>query len=425
MPQPVSVAPSETERFWQEFAARHWEQRPLSLPAAPVQLDVEEEELLNALSQAADRGNRSAAGSGLPRVVVTVDGRTQPIDTRPFLPLPQDDYLDDYLARVDERMREHEWSVAVSGLHAVSAPLWDRAKRLSDDVYRCTGTRVAGRVDMDTFIGRYTSTNVGVHTDHAGNFGFTVRGRKTLLTWPPECAEQVPQHTADYASARGLADVLVGVPGALTYFPSRQLHVGESPDAVAVNVNIAFFTRNDPAALVVDAVGALLARTRADGADPGASNPHDIPPAAAAALRALASLPGPELEDVVWERHMRVVTSGGLGVGRPAESAAPVPRDARVRLHDDVVVRQRLLADGRRAVAAQGHTLKVADHPQVEAAVAALADGDTLDLAGWESRADTAAVPLLHAALLRLVGWRAVEVEAAVSATARTTERVL
>ncbi|MFF3373665.1 hypothetical protein ACFYXF_12050 [Streptomyces sp. NPDC002680] len=412
---------AETDRFWKEFASRHWEQQPLSLPAAPVRLDVGAEELLRALVRAADKANRPR-GSGLPRVVVTVDGRTQPIDTRPFLPLPEDRSLDDYTARVDERMRDHEWSVAVSGLHAVDAPLWDRAKRLSDDVYRYTGTRVAGRVDIDTFIGRYTSTNVGVHVDHAGNFGFTLRGRKTLLTWPPERAGQVPQHTADYASARDLADVLVGVPGALTYFPSEQLHVGESPDAVAVNVNIAFFTKSDPAALVVDAVGGLLARRRADNAGPGTHAPDGIPAAAAATLTALAELSGGEIEDVVWEHHMRSVTSGGLGVGRPAGAPAPVPRDARVRTHGDIVVRQRLLTDGRRAVATQGHTLKVADHPQVEAAMTTLAAGDTLDLADWERRADGAAVPLLHAVLLRLRTWRAIDVEAAVSTPAHQTE---
>ncbi|MFH9062989.1 hypothetical protein ACH4GM_17470 [Streptomyces coeruleorubidus] len=423
MPHPVSVAGAETDRFWKEFASRHWERRPLSLPAAPVQLDIGDEELLRALVLAADKANRPK-GSGLPKVVVTVDGRTQPIDTRPFLPLPGDVSLDDYTARVDEMMRDHEWSVAVSGLHAVDAPLWDRAKRLSDDVYRYTGTRVAGRVDIDTFIGRYTSTNVGVHVDHAGNFGFTLRGRKSLLTWPPELAGQVPQHTADYASARELADVLVGVPGALTYFPSEQLHVGESPDAVAVNVNIAFFTKSDPAGLVVDAVSGLLARTRADEDGLRAHAPDGIPAAAAATLRALAELDGDEVEDAVWEHHMRAVTSGGLGVGRPAGSPVAVPRDARVRIPADVVVRQRLLADGRRAVATQGHTLKVTDHPQVAEAVTALAAGDTLDLADWERQADGAAVPLLHAVLLRLRTWRAVDVEAAVSAPAQQTERV-
>jgi hypothetical protein len=262
-----------------------------------------------------------------------------------------------------------------------------------------------------------------VHVDHAGNFGFTLRGRKSLLTWPPELAGQVPQHTADYASARDLADVLVGVPGALTYFPSEQLHVGESPDAVAVNVNIAFFTRSDPAALVVDAVSGLLARTRGDGeAGPGDHTPDGIPAAAAATLRALSELTGDEVEDVVWEHHMRAVTSGGLGVGRPAGSPVPVPRDARVRIHGDVLVRQRLLTDGRRAVATQGHTLKVADHPHVAAAVTTLAAGDTLDLADWERRADSAAVPLLHAVLLRLWTWRAVAVEAAVSDPAQRTE---
>ncbi|MGX1562687.1 hypothetical protein [Streptomyces sp. NPDC055506] len=261
-----------------------------------------------------------------------------------------------------------------------------------------------------------------MHVDHAGNFGFTLRGRKILLTWPPERAGQVPQHTADYAAARDSADVLVGVPGALTYFPSEQRHVGESPDAVAVNVNIAFFTKSDPSALVVNAVGGLLARTRAYEADARAHASDGIPAAAVATLAALTELSAGEVEDVVWEHHMRSVTSGGLDIGRPAGPPVAVPRGAQVRTHEDVLVRQRLLTDGRRAVATQGHTLKVAGHPQVEAAVTALIAGDTLDLAEWERRADSAAVPLLHAVLLRLWTWRAIDVEAAVPAPAHQME---
>ncbi|WP_208903986.1 hypothetical protein [Streptomyces incarnatus] len=410
MPHPAPATNAPLERFWKDFASRHWERAPLTLPSSPIQLGLTDEQLVRALTLAADPANR-VKGSGLPRIVVTVDGRTQPIDTRPFLPLPHDHDLDAYLARVDARMREHEWSVAVSGLHAVDAALWDRAKKLADDVHRYTGSRVAGRVDIDTFIGRYTSTNVGVHVDHAGNFGFTLRGRKLLLTWPPKLADLVPQHTADYAAARHLADELVGVPGALTYFPSEQLHVGEAPDAVAVNVNIAFFTRSDPAALVVDAVGTLLGRARTASQAPIAAD--GIPAQAAAALATLDGLSGAEIADVVWEQHMAAVTSGGLGVGRPADPLVPVPRRARVRTRADVEVRQRLLADGRHAVAAQGHTLKVAGHPQVAAAVTALADGDTLDLADFERTADPEAVPLLHAVLLRLSAWRAVEAEEA------------
>ncbi|MEU8976656.1 hypothetical protein AB0D11_47290 [Streptomyces monashensis] len=197
----------------------------------------------------------------------------------------------------------------------------------------------------------------------------------------------------------------------MTYFQSEQLHVGEAPDAVAVNVNIAFFTRSDPAALVVDAVGTLLGRARAAGEAPVAAD--GIPAQAAAALATLDGLSGAEIANVVWEQHMAAVTSGGLGVGRPADPLVPVPRRARVRTRLDAEVRQRLLADGRHAVAAQGHTLKVAGHPQVAAAVTALADGDTLDLADWERAADPEAVPLLHAVLLRLSAWRAVEAEEA------------
>lgn len=397
------------ESFWKEFAARYWKQRPLSLPDSPVALEIPEDELLRAVTLAADKSNRPK-GSDLPTVVVSVDKRTQPTDTRDFLPLPDDTSLDAYLARVDHAWRDHDWSVAVSGLHAVSAPLWDRAKRLADDLYKHTGSSVAARVDVDTFVGRYASTNVGVHVDHADNFGFTLRGRKELLTWPPSRAEHVPQHTAHYAAARGSADVLLGVPGALTYFPSPQLHVGESPDAVSVNVNIAFFHRRDPAGTVGRAVSRLLARATASSgtASSGpAGSPDDVPADVAPFLDAMARLSRQETEDAVWEERARASTSGGLGVGRPAQAPTQLTGVTDIALCDGVTLRHRLFSDGRRGVAAQGHILRIADNARVVAAVEKLAEGESVDLARWEERAESADVPLMQAVLLRLSTWQA------------------
>ncbi|WP_329112950.1 hypothetical protein [Streptomyces sp. NBC_01465] len=227
----VSATDAELDRFWKEFAALNWERQPLSRQTSPVRLGLADWELLRALRLTADLDD----GSGLPRIVVTVDGRAESDDPRPFLPLPDDSGLDAYLARVDTRMRNHEWSVAVSGLDAVDVALRDRAGRLADDVRRHTGSRAVGRVDVGAFIGRYASSHADAPANHAhaGIFGFTLRGKQLLLTWPPERGNQVP---------------LVGVPGALTYIPAGQLHVGRSPDAVAVNVNFAFCPGSEQAA---------------------------------------------------------------------------------------------------------------------------------------------------------------------------------
>ncbi|CAL9617533.1 hypothetical protein SUDANB6_05785 [Streptomyces sp. enrichment culture] len=103
MPHPVDVAGAETDGSRAEFASCRREKKPLSLLDAPVRLGVADDELLRALVPAAGRANRPK-GSGLPKAVVTVDGRTQPIDTRSFLPPPEARSLDEYTARVGERM---------------------------------------------------------------------------------------------------------------------------------------------------------------------------------------------------------------------------------------------------------------------------------------------------------------------------------
>ncbi len=61
------------------------------------------------------------------------------------------------------------------GLYAATPALWDAAKQFADQLAHSLGFRPGGRVDIDCFIGRYSSTHVGVHVDHAHNFGFTLQ----------------------------------------------------------------------------------------------------------------------------------------------------------------------------------------------------------------------------------------------------------
>ncbi|GGN90293.1 hypothetical protein GCM10010112_75560 [Actinoplanes lobatus] len=400
-----ATAPADLASFWTAFAADHWERRPLSQETSALRLGLTEDQLFSALLRTAEQVRTGRTSGGLPRFVANIDGRMQPVDTLDFLPRDGERTLDEYLSRLDGRWRDHDWNVAVSGLHAVSAPLWDRAKALADDVYEHTGSRPAGRVDIDTFIGRYASTNVGVHVDHAGNFGFTLRGRKTLLTWPAEAAGQVPQKTLDYSAARDSAEVLVGVPGGLTYFPSPQLHVGESPDDVSVNVNIAFFTRSD----VRSRVAAVVDRLLADGAGGAGLAPlPDAPAVPPDAARLLTSVLGSDVaraEDLLWDQWSRSITSSGLDVGRPADQPRAIPAGASVRLRTRAVLRSRRLADGRLAISSQGHVLRVADDPAIEVALRRLDSGAAVDL-------DGAAPAVLLAVLVRLQSWAALDVTA-------------
>lgn len=101
-----------------------------------------------------------------------------------FLALPTDNTLDDYVSRIGRLAGNDEWAVMYYGLHAASPNIWDVAKAFSDQLALSIGYRPGGRVDIDCFIGRYSSTYVGIHADHAHNFGFTLRDGKRCSPGP-------------------------------------------------------------------------------------------------------------------------------------------------------------------------------------------------------------------------------------------------
>src|SRR6185437_16553018 len=116
-------------------------------------------------------------------VITVFNGKRTTEPCPEFLVLPTDNSFQDYVSRI-EHLADDEWAVMYYGLHAASPIIWDVAKAFSDQLALSIGYRPGGRVDIDCFLGRYSATYIGIHADHAHNFGFTLRDGKTMFTWP-------------------------------------------------------------------------------------------------------------------------------------------------------------------------------------------------------------------------------------------------
>ncbi|MFJ2992381.1 hypothetical protein [Pandoraea sp. NPDC087047] len=196
--------------------------------------------------------------------------------------------------------------------------IWDVAKTFSDQLALSIGYRPGGRVDIDCFIGRYSSTHIGIHVDHAHNFGFTLRDGKTMFTWPGNRLDLVGVRFPDYQAFKSEGVPLKYKENRVTYFPADWLHVAETRSDISANVNIAFWETGDDSQQNANYVKGLLQvpnRTRHDVRSSGIAslNPDDE-----LLLSSLKSL----LDSASLKRRMMIAqliadTSSRLNVGRP------------------------------------------------------------------------------------------------------------
>ncbi|WP_244106769.1 hypothetical protein [Burkholderia anthina] len=210
-------------------------------------------------------------------VITILNGKRTSKPRTDFLALAADNTIDDYVSRVDLLAGTDEWTVMYYGLHAASPVIWDVAKIFSDQLALSIGYRPGGRVDVDCFIGRYSSTHTGIHVDHAHNFGFTLRDGKTMFTWPGARSDLVGVRFPDYEPFKSQSIPLENRTNRVTYFPENWLHVAETKFDVSVNVNIAFWETGNDTQKNVDYVNSLLQapnRTRHDVRSSGIAMPE-------------------------------------------------------------------------------------------------------------------------------------------------------
>ncbi|AIO65015.1 hypothetical protein [Burkholderia oklahomensis] len=336
-----------------QFVKELWGKQATEL--AISQIPFNDKDVLDALREYAVCANDIRSRNSQSEAITAFNGKRTPEPHPDFLVRPTDNTLEDYVSRIERLAGDDEWTVMYYGLHAASPVIWDVAKAFSDQLALSIGYRPGGRVDIDCFIGRYSSTYIGIHVDHAHNFGFTLRDGKTMFTWPGTRSDLVGVRFPDYESFKPEGIPLENKTNRVTYFPEDWLHVAETKSDVSVNVNIAFWeTGNDSQQNANYVKGLLQApnRTRHDVRSSGIAslNPDD-----ALLLSSLKAL----LDSASLKRRMMISqlisdTSSRLNVGRPIVEVEEL---------DDVIALNAVstlqwmpvLQEGEVLVAANGH----------------------------------------------------------------------
>jgi hypothetical protein len=367
-----------------QFGKESWGKSATEL--AISQIPFNDKDVLDALGEYAVRAHEVRSRNAHSEAITALNGKRAPKPDAEFLVLSTDDTLDSYLSRIDRLAGEDEWTVMYYGLHAASPKLWDIAKEFSDSLALTIGYRPGGRVDIDCFIGRYSSTYVGIHTDHAHNFGFTLRNGKTMFTWPATRSELDGVRYPAYESFKADSTTLENRTDRVTYFPEDWLHVAETGSRVSVNVNIAFWEKGNDARKSENYVKSLLQtpyRTRHDVRSSGMAslNPDDE-----LLLASLKSM----LDDASLKRRMMISqlisdTSSRLNVGRPIVEVEEL---------DDVIALNALstlqwmplLQEDEILVAANGHCASFQYSRALHEFLGCLSTGRQVDISGLSGK---------------------------------------
>ncbi|SAL21397.1 hypothetical protein AWB71_01059 [Caballeronia peredens] len=298
------------------FVNESWGKQAAELSIS--QIPFTGKDVLDALKQYALCANDIRSRNAQSETITAFNGERTPEPRPDFLALSTDDTLEDYVSRIGRLAGDDEWTVMYYGLHAASPVIWDIAKVFSDQLALSLGYRPGGRVDIDCFIGRYSSTHVGIHVDHAHNFGFTLRDGKTMFTWPGTRSDLAGMRFPDYESFKSEGIPLENKTNRVTYFPENWLHVAETKSNISVNVNIAFWETGNDSLHNANYVKGLLqapARTRHDVRSSGIASLNPDDDLLLSSLKAL--LDGASLKRRMMIAQLISDTSSRLNVGRP------------------------------------------------------------------------------------------------------------
>ncbi|WP_043288677.1 hypothetical protein [Paraburkholderia oxyphila] len=361
-----------------QFVKEYWGKHAAELAISDI--PINEDDVLRALRQYKACANEIRSRNAQSEAITALDGVRTPKPRCDFLVLDEDATLDDYLTRADRLAGDSEWAVMYYGLHAASPTLWDIAKSFADQLALLLGYRPGGRVDIDCFIGRYSSTHVGIHVDHAHNFGFTLRDGKTMFTWPGTRSDLLGVKFPGYEQFKAEGVPLENKTDRVAYFPEDWLHVAETQSGPPVNVNIAFWeTGNDVQEYVNFAKKMLHApgRTRHDVRSSGITNLNPDNVFLLSSLKTLVS------EASLGKRMMisQLIsdTSSRLNVGRPVVEVEKV---------DDVIALNSistlqwipLLETGELLIAANGHCANFAYSYLLNGLLSQLTLGQPVDI---------------------------------------------
>lgn len=339
--------------------------------------------------------------------VSAINGVRTPTARTDLLVQEADASLDDYAKRVDRSMGGDEWSVAYFGLYAATAAMWDAAKSFADSLAHTLGYRPGGRVDIDCFVGRYSSTHTGVHVDFAHNFAFTLRNGKTMFTWPGDRKDLQGLKSPAYDLHKASGTALANKSDRVAYFPQEFYHVAESRDDVSINVNITFWEVGNDSKANADYLRALLRTPTHTRHDVRSSGPVPLRADDEFMLLTLRSL----LDDGALRRRMAIAqlisdTSARLGVGRPLVEVDEI--DEAVAL-TEVSTLQWMPLEGldEILIAANGHVAAFSYSRDIDEFLTQLAARETIDISRLAAGGKTPSDKQLLRVIVALARWGA------------------
>ncbi|WP_409360923.1 hypothetical protein ACRPOS_006240 [Bartonella heixiaziensis] len=391
--------------FSEGFSQKIWAKQVAELSISHIPFD--EKDVLDALRQYALHPHKLLALNPKSEVVTVVNGVRSPHPLPNFLVLDTDRTIEEYTARVDQYAKGQEWAVMYYGLYAATPVLWDAAKQFADQLAHSLGFRPGGRVDIDCFIGRYSSTHVGVHVDHAHNFGFTLQDGKTMFAWPNTRKDLQGLKYPEYEEHKSTAIALQNLTDRVAYFPHDAFHVAETGEKVALNINIAFWETAHDAQHHRDYVTHLLHLDNRTRHDIRASGRANFTPDNAFQHSALNSA----IANGTLKRHMLVSqlicdTSSRLCVGRPLIDISEIENEITLR-SSATLQWVPLLETKELLIAANGHCASFEYNSHLEYFLSQLSSGKKIDIAKLNDKPYDAAQKDILKTVKALASWGA------------------
>jgi ribosomal protein L16 Arg81 hydroxylase len=168
--------------FWNDFHTRYWEKHPgifQNLFETPF---ITQERLFDAIV-----GMPSRAPSDRFWASRQVPPRTR--DDFQLVPLEQhgpkreDLSLEGFFTRIRQQIGDLPVGLNIHQLEKAQPEIWFQFREFVHELNKITGELPSGRWDIDTFLGTYKTTPLGIHRDNASVFVIGVMGRRTYYTW--------------------------------------------------------------------------------------------------------------------------------------------------------------------------------------------------------------------------------------------------
>jgi len=237
------------EIFWHNFYSEHWEKHPAVFKNLFDPPFVSPNELFDAIVGMPSRtpADRFWASRQIPPRRRD-DFQIVPIDQHG--PRAQDQSLAGFFTRVRQQIGDLPIGLNIHKLERSRPELWFKFREFVYRLNRITRELPSGRWDIDTFLGTYRTSPLGIHRDNASVFAIGVLGHRTYYTWPadyfkPEESALTKLDTTSIQAHLDQAIIMELEPGDLVYWPSSNWHFVASDGLPSAVISVsAYFGKN-------------------------------------------------------------------------------------------------------------------------------------------------------------------------------------